>query len=236
VRRGRSSGDQASYGVQQSPIRTVGRGIRLLFWAALLFLAGQAAWRVPAVRELWDGLSRRGPSVGLIAGHWQNDSGAVCADGLREDDLNLAIARRVERLLREKGYDVEVLPEYAKRLQGYRADAVVSIHSDSCVLLSGFKVVRAADSPDPRRDDLLVEALAQSYAVATGLRFHDETVTEDMTAYHAFRRVAPETAAAIIECGFMGGDRQLLTQEQDRVAEGIANGIVAFVEASRAQE
>lgn len=236
MRKRRASGEQASYEVQQSPLRTVGCGIRLLFVGTLLFLAAQAAWRVPGVRELWDGLWKPSPTVGLIAGHWQNDSGAVCADGLREDDLNLAIARRVEQLLREQGYGVEVLPEYSRRLQGYRADALVSIHNDSCISLSGFKVGRAADSPDPRRDDLLVGALTQSYAVATGLFFNAETVSEDMTSYHAFRRVAPETAAAIIECGFMGGDRQLLTQEQDRVAEGIANGIIAFVEASRAQE
>jgi N-acetylmuramoyl-L-alanine amidase len=227
---------QSSYGVQQSPLRTVGRGLRLLFVVVLLVLAAQAAWRLPSVRALWEGLWRRGPSVGLIAGHWQSDSGAVCADGLREDDLNLAIARRVERLLREEGYRVEVLPEYSPRLQGYRADALVSIHSDSCVSLSGFKAVRGADSGSPQRDDRLVDALTQSYAVATGLAFHEETVTEDMLSYYAFRRVAPETAAVIIECGFMGGDRSLLTDEQDRVAEGIANGIIAFVEAQRDSE
>ena len=34
----------------------------------------------------------------------------------------------------------------------------------------------------------------------------------------------------------MGGDRVLLTDEQDRVAEGIANGIIAFVEAQRDSE
>lgn len=214
-------------------MRTVGRGIRLLFLAALLFLALQAVYRMPSVRDALDRLWRREPSVGLIAGHWQSDSGALCPDGLREDDLNLAIARRVERLLREHGYRVEVLPEYSPRLQGYRADALVSIHSDSCVELSGFKVARGADSPDPHHDDMLVAALTKSYAVATGLPFHSETVTDAMTSYYAFRRLAPETPAAIIECGFMGGDRHLLTQGQDRVAAGIANGIIAFVEASR---
>ncbi|MGC9360060.1 MAG: N-acetylmuramoyl-L-alanine amidase [Anaerolineae bacterium] len=221
---------------QSSPMRAMGRGIRALFLAALVGLTIQALYRIPAVRDAVEGFLHPMPSVGLIAGHWQSDSGAVCPDGLREVDLNLAITRRVERLLRDEGYRVEVLPEYARRLEGYRADALVSIHVDSCVQLSGYKVARAADSPDPRRDDRLVDALTSSYAVATGLDVHDETVTEDMTGYHAFHRVAPETPAAIIECGFMGGDRSLLTQEQGRVAAGIANGIVAFIESSEANQ
>jgi N-acetylmuramoyl-L-alanine amidase len=223
-------------GVQSSPMRVMGRGIRSLFLAALVGLAIQALYRMPAVRAAVNEFFGSTPSIGLIAGHWQSDSGAVCPDGLREVDLNLAIARRVERLLRDEGFRVEVLPEYGRRLEGYRADALVSIHMDSCVQLSGYKVARAADSPDPRRDDSLVDALASSYAVATGLDFHDETVTEDMTGYHAFRRAAPETPAAIIECGFMGGDRSLLTQEQQRVAMGIANGIIVFVESREATE
>jgi len=224
-------------GAQSSPMRAMGRGVRTLFLAALVGLAIQAAYRIPAVRSAVEGFLHPTPSVGLIAGHWQSDSGAVCpGDELREVDLNLAIARRVERLLRQEGYRVEVLPEYTQRLEGYRADALVSIHADSCVQLSGYKVARAADSPDPRRDDRLVDALASSYAVATGLDVHDETITEDMTRYHAFRRISPETPAALIECGFMGGDRSLLTQEQHRVAAGIANGILAFVESSEAKE
>ena len=221
---------------QANPIRAIGCGIRTLFLAALVVLAIQAMYRIPAVRATAERILHRAPTVGLIAGHWQSDSGAVCPDGLREVDLNLAIARRVERLLRDQGYRVEVLPEYASRLQGYHADALVSIHADSCVELSGYKVARGADSPDPRRDDLLVEALTTSYGVATGLDVHAETMTEDMTQYHAFRQVAPETPAAIIECGFMGGDRSLLTQEQGRVAAGIANGIVAFIESSEGLE
>lgn len=225
----RKSADMAAQG---TPIRAVGCGIRTLFFAALAVLAIQAVHRTPAVHAFLDRVLRSTPRIGLIAGHWQNDSGAVCDDGLREVDLNLAIARRVERLLRDHGYRVEVLPEYASDLQGYRANALVSIHADSCTDLSGFKVARWADSPHPVRDDLLVDALTTSYAVATGLQVHAKTVTEDMTEYYAFRRLAAETPAAIIECGFMGGDRSLLTEEQDRVAAGIANGIIAFVEAS----
>lgn len=170
------------------------------------------------------------PKIGLIAGHWQSDSGAVCPDGLEEMDLNLSIARRVAYILRKQGYSVEILPEFSPRLNGYRADALLAIHSDSCVAdLSGFKVARMTHSSDPEAEDRLVRWLYQTYAEATGLTPHPNTITEDMREYHALRQIAPETPGAIIECGFMGGDRHLLTQEQDRVAVGIANGLIAFL-------
>jgi N-acetylmuramoyl-L-alanine amidase len=53
-----------------------------------------------------------------------------------------------------------------------------------------------------------------------------------MRQYHALRRISPGTPGAIIEIGFMGGDRHLLTQQQDRAARGIADGIMAFLDES----
>ncbi len=171
-----------------------------------------------------------GPRVGIIAGHWQSDSGAICSDGLQEGDVNLDIARAIVALLRAQGYRAEVLAEFDPALNGYEAAALVSVHCDSCVTaLSGFKVARSAESAVPETEDRLVAALYQSYQAATGLSPHTNTITDDMRHYHAFRRIAPETPGAIIECGFLGGDRHLLTQQQDRVARGIADGVVAFL-------
>lgn len=170
------------------------------------------------------------PLVGLIAGHWQSDSGAVCPDGIEEVDINLQIARQVAYLLKEQGYEAQVLPEYSPRLNGYRADALLAIHNDSCLTeLSGFKVARMTHSSDPEAEDRLVQWLYYTYGEATGLAPHPNTITDDMREYHALRQIAPETPGAIIECGFMGGDRHLLTQEQDRVAEGIAQGLLSFL-------
>lgn len=184
----------------------------------------------PRLADLLSGFQSKGPLIGLLAGHWQNDSGAVCKDGLREVDINLEVARRVAALLRQQGYRVEILPEFSDQLNGYRADVFLAIHSDSCIEnLSGFKVARMAHSSVPEREDLLVQALYQAYGEATGLKPHLNTITEDMRQYHALRRIAPETPGAIIELGFMGGDRYLLTYEQDRVAVGIANGLSAFL-------
>ena len=170
--------------------------------------------------------------VGIVAGHWQYDSGAVCPDGLTEVEINLDVARRVVALLLQAGYDAEVLAEFSPKLEGYQADALVSIHADSCNIpeASGFKVARVLYSAVPEEEDHLVECLRTEYERATGLYFHKDSITYDMQEYHAFYEIAPETPGAIIETGFMDADRVLLTEHPDLVAEGIVRGIICFLE------
>lgn len=214
-----------------SPLARIARVLRLVLLAVLSGLVLLSLVEAPSVANWLAGLRAQAPLVGLIAGHWQSDSGAVCPDGLQEVDINLQLSRRVAHILRERGYRVEVLAEYSPKLNGYEAAVLLSIHSDSCVEgLSGFKVARMTHSAVPELEDDLVQALYDEYALATGLEPHLNTVTEDMREYHALRRIASDTPGAIIECGFMGGDRRLLTQGQERVAAGIANGLVSFLE------
>lgn len=171
-------------------------------------------------------------TVGIVAGHWQNDSGAVCPDGLQEVDINVDVASRVVSALQQQGYDAELLPEFSEKLPGYKADAFVSIHADSCDVpgVSGFKVARVAASAIPQQEDRLVVCLTQAYAEETGLTFHRNSISFDMTDYHAFREIDPTTPGAIIELGFMGADRNLLTKDAPRVAQGVVEGILCFLE------
>ena len=201
--------------------------VALFVLMAALLLLGLGEFR--SIRGLRDALAPRHATIGLLAGHWQHDSGAVCPDGLEEVEITVAVAHQVADVLRQEGYHVVVLPEYSPRLDGFRAGAFLSIHADSCVDLSGFKVARMRNADDPAEEDRLVETLYRTYAEATGLTPHYDSITEDMRQYHALRRIARDTPGAIIELGFMGGDRELLTEQQDRVAVGIADGLVAFL-------
>jgi N-acetylmuramoyl-L-alanine amidase len=173
------------------------------------------------------------PRIGLVAGHHGNDSGAVCADGLTEAEVNLDIAERVASTLRTRGYLVDVLDEYDPRLSGYQALLLLSIHADSCEYIneeaSGFKAARVFDSKVPEAEDRLVDCLANRYTAHTGLQFHANSITPDMTSYHGFYEVAPDTPAAIIEVGFLYLDRALLTEHPDQAAQGIVDGIVCFL-------
>jgi N-acetylmuramoyl-L-alanine amidase len=176
-------------------------------------------------------VARRRTKIGVVAGHWQNDSGAVCPDGLQEVHLNLDVASRVVAILQHEGFDAELLPEFSKKLDGYQASAFVSIHADTCeeIGLSGFKVARVAASAIPKAEDRLVACLIQEYGKATGLPFHQDSITYDMTDYHAFGEIAPDTPGAIIEMGFMNADRELLTEHSSELAQGVAQGILCFL-------
>jgi len=166
-----------------------------------------------------------------VAGHWQYDSGAVCPDGFREVDITLPVAQQVAEILRWRGYQVDLLGEYDEALTGYRADAFISIHADSCDVpgASGFKVARVENSFVPEEEDRLVDCLWEAYAAATGLARHEGSITPHMRNYHAFRKISPYTPGAIIEIGFMLDDRSLLENGQPLIASGIVEGLVCFL-------
>jgi N-acetylmuramoyl-L-alanine amidase len=172
------------------------------------------------------------PKVGIVAGHYGFDSGAICPDGLQEVEINFAIAQRVVTLLKGKGYRVELLGEFDEAIYGYQADAFVSLHADSCDIpgASGFKVARVTNSAVPGEEDRLVKCLWDEYEKWTGLARHEDSITPDMRQYHAFRKIDPYTPGAIIEMGFMLDDRNILLYEQDKVARGVASGVICFLE------
>jgi len=175
--------------------------------------------------------------IGIVAGHAGNDVGAVCRDEtgnitLTEVEVNQEIASRVQDILAEEGYQVDLLNEFDTRLNGYRAVALVSIHNDSCEYINdnatGFKVAAALNTHDVNRASRLTECLRDRYGNVTGLPFHAESITTDMRGYHAFDEVDPNTIAAIIETGFLYLDQDILTKEPDKVAYGVAQGILCF--------
>lgn len=174
--------------------------------------------------------------IGILAGHYGFDSGAVCPDGLTEASINLNIANLVVEQLESEGIATDLLEEYDDRLNGYVASALISIHADSCIYpeASGFKVASLEGSSNPW-NQTLVECIADEYGHQTGLFFHANSITYDMTQYHAFNTIAPETPGAIIEVGFMLTDRELLTEQPELVAQGIVDGIHCFFQARRGE-
>lgn len=176
--------------------------------------------------------------IGIVAGHTGNDSGAVCVDengevDLTEVDVNLEIATLVRESLVSRGYQVDLLNEFDTRLNGYRAVALVSIHNDSCEYINeeatGFKVAASLETRDVNRAQRLTACMTDRYQQVTGLTFHENSITADMTEYHAFSEIDPNTITAIIETGFLNLDREILTNQTDRVAEGVTQGILCFI-------
>ena len=175
--------------------------------------------------------------IGIVAGHAGNDAGAVCQDNtgnvtLTEANVNMDIASRVQKILTDEGYQVDLLNEFDTRLNGYRAVALVSIHNDSCEYVNdeatGFKVAAAVNTHDFNRATRLTECLRDRYQNVTGLYFHAGSITNDMRGYHAFSEIDPNTIAAIIETGFLNLDRDKLVNQTDLVADGVVRGILCF--------
>ena len=197
------------------------------------------------------------PDVAIVAGHYSKsqpgnaavltDPGTVCSDGLKEVDINLAVAQKTLALLAQMGYRVTLFEEFDSRLKDpalgktpdFRSRVFLSIHSNACVtgpnypLATGWKVAHAEPSDVPEADDRLVRCIKQGYSAAVKpfrLVFNENTITPNMTAYHSFRSIVPTTPAAIIELGFLSQDREILTRHQDELAQGLANGLQTFLQ------
>jgi N-acetylmuramoyl-L-alanine amidase len=171
--------------------------------------------------------------IGIVAGHYGSDSGAVCDSGLTEVEMNLKIATLVQKSLSDLGYQVDLLEEYDDRLHGYLAAVLVSIHLDSCVYINdqatGFKVATALSEQNVVAGQRLTTCISARYAEVTGLPYHAGSVTNDMTFYHAFDEIDQRTIAAIIEAGFLNMDNRFITEDTDRIAEGIVAGILCYM-------
>ena len=173
------------------------------------------------------------PVIGIVSGHWGNDSGATCADGLTEAEVNQTIATLVQKSLIEQGYEVVILREFDPQLTGFMALALVSIHADSCKYINddatGFKIATALARSNREASTRLASCIRNRYAQVTNLPLHSTSLTPDMTSYHAFAEIDINTPAAIIETGFLNLDRQFLTEHPDLAAQGIVNGILCFL-------
>ncbi len=183
--------------------------------------------------------------IGIVSGHRGGevyDPGAVCTDANgeamrpNENDVNFSVAERVVNTLRGMGYTVDLLDEFDPRLQGYQAAALVSIHANTCrewpggEVVSGFLIAAPEARASMRgNDELLVGCVANYYGALTQLQ-RRPGVTRDMTDYHNFREIHPQTPAAIIELGFLRADWELLSTQPDLMAQAITNGILCFAD------
>lgn len=182
--------------------------------------------------------------IGLQAGHWRAHEAPDELRGIRDNgtrwehvaewEANLEIAERAATLLRELGYEVDLLPAVVP--PGYRAHLFISIHADGAgdPAASGYRVAA------PRRDatgraDGIVRLLQDRYGEETGLR-RLPTVTRRMSNYYAFnyRRyehaLHPMTIAVILETGFLTSarDRTVIVDDPDRAARGIVAAVAEF--------
>ncbi len=175
----------------------------------------------------------------IDAGHGGKDPGAVSCLGYHEKEVTLAVAKHLETMLRQKGFnavmtrhsDVFVsLGERAELANRQDADLFVSVHADSVDSSSpnGFSVYTARLS-SPRSIQVaqsIIQDLSRTGASNRGLRKANYQVL-----------IKTQCPSVLIELGYLSNPweaRQLReSSTQYRLAQAIAAGIVRFADQHR---
>jgi len=186
------------------------------------------------------------PLVGIQVGHLASDrhpeelavlrvSTGAEVGGVREVDVNLAIARALAERLLAAGVEVELLA--ATVPPGYKADVLLSIHADASPdpARRGYKSAHAEPARNPR-DAALKRLVDAAYLGASPLPSDDANVSGAMLDYYAFaddrlRHAADSsTAALILELGYLShpDDRAWLL-DPERPAAALADGLLSYL-------
>ncbi|NGZ74300.1 N-acetylmuramoyl-L-alanine amidase [Saccharibacillus alkalitolerans] len=168
----------------------------------------------------------------IDAGHGNQDPGAV-GNGIREKDINLGIALKVEAILK-KNSKVDVvmtrsddtfleLKERVRVAKNVNADVFISIHNNS-----GSAAATGTETYYQRDNSKALATTLHKYILqATG--FKDRKV--QYGNFHVIRETT--MPAALLEVGFVSSanDAAQLRKEdfQQRVAEAIAKGLLEYL-------
>lgn len=189
----------------------------------------------------------KGPlRVGLQVGHWKNselpdelekirgNSGAA-SRGIAEWEVNMAIAKETEKLLKARNIVVDILP--ATIPPSYWADAFVAIHADGneSGQKSGFKVASSWRDYSGKANELS-QIIEDVYEKEVGFSV-DPNITRNMRGYYAFswwryeHAVHPMTPSVILETGFLTnpGESMLLINHPEIPARALSDALVRFL-------
>ncbi len=216
---------------------------RFLLLGSVLLLLGTAVLCVPISRHAFQ-TSGCGRAVIVIdPGHGGEDGGAVSADGLKESDVNLEIALRLDYLLGLCGIpsvltrtgdsiaypDSAVTTRQRKRAdQEYRAALIRG--TEKAVLLSIHQNMFTAPGPRGAQvlygsipgSDAFAEAVQRQLAVLCGDRRRPASVSEDI---FLMRQAA--CPAILVECGFLSNPEELALLKTDRYRTQLALALAA---------
>lgn len=188
--------------------------------------------------------------VGLQVGHmnnqhpptelrWISRNTGSSGAGTTEPAVAYGIAMQTKLLLEKRGVAVDIIPAVVN--PGYQADAFISIHTDGSEKpeISGYKAAASAYDRSGQAN-FLNAVVEQEYERATSMR-KDEKITENMTHYYSFasgrvsHSVSPYTPAILLETGFLTNseDQKIIVDHPEKSAQGLANGIIRYLEAQR---
>ncbi len=187
-------------------------------------------------------------TVVLDAGHGGSDPGKIGVNDVNEKEVNLAIAEKVQKLLKKEKIDVVMTREEDAMLTGTDGSSTkvgdmkarvekinktapilaVSIHQNSYHQegVKGAQVFYYSHSEEGKR----AAELMQKALLALNTENNRKAKAND--TYYLLKRTKATTI--IVECGFLSNweEAELLSDEayQEKTAEAIVEGIKAYIE------
>lgn len=172
-------------------------------------------------------------TVVIDAGHGGSDNGAQSADGVKEKDITLSIAKKIaemnsnphlEILLSRKDDVPLSLKDRVEFAKSNNADIFISLHVNAAEneQLNGFSVLTDKNNSDQNLllSSALISELKKSY------KTEDKIAVRDGGIWVIDKNVCP---AALVQCGFMSnsGDLAFITNsvDQKKIAQNILNAI-----------
>lgn len=225
--------------------------LTVLLVLAMVLVAKESAQFVSSIEEhTREVMAREASGVTIVvdAGHGGIDPGKVGVNNALEKDINLAIALKLERNLKENGINVVMtrrddnglyketdsnkkVRDMKNRLaiiEEAKPVLAVSIHQNSYpdASVSGVQVFYYKDSVKSKE----AAEIMQAQLIKT-LKPEKERTAKDNSSYYLLKKTS--VPIMIIECAFMSNptEANLLTQEayQERVAWGIYMGIMQYI-------
>jgi len=229
--------------------------LTLLLVLAMVIMARESAQFVSTIEE---NTKREVPkdegavTIVVDAGHGGIDPGKIGINNAMEKDINLAIAQKLERNLRENGINVVMtrtddnglyketdsnkkVRDMKNRLaiiEEAKPMLAVSIHQNSYPdsSVSGAQVFYYKDSVKSRE----AAEILQAQMIKT-LKPKKERVAKDNGSYYLLKKTS--VPIVIVECAFMSNptEAQLLIQDdyQEKVAWAIYMGIMQVIHAAQ---
>lgn len=186
----------------------------------------------------------------LDAGHGSPDGGAESANGVHEDDINLAITLKVQNLLEQSGatviltrsdengiYDLDKKTLREKKVSDIQnrvkignessADIFISIHLNK-IPQSQYWGWQTFYRKDDEQSKKIADSIQNS--LKTTIQRENDRVALGIDNIYIVKNV--NIPIGIVECGFLSNpeEEQLLQQEeyQDKLAWGIYTGIMDY--------
>lgn len=185
-------------------------------------------------------------SIYLDPGHGGNEPGAI-SGGVQEKVLNLKVALKVEKLLKEKGYEVIMsrrtdkfvnLSDRAQEANKLKADIFVSVHHNAFMKtasgietysyngLGNSKNIMSNNSKRLLNSTVLSNAIHSKLISNTGANDRNNRKAN----FHVIRETT--MPAVLLELGYMDNTKErakLVTDAyQNKLAKGIVEGLVNY--------